>query len=281
MIRNASSDSIDETQERCSNEEIDAENYKKPVSEINTMFIGVDGCTDGWVAVIYDGEDYVETTLYSDINDLWNERGDTDVTILIDIPIGLRENSDAKRPCDDAARRVLSPHRHSSVFPVPVREAVHKDTYEEAKEVQENRTDGSLGVQSWNIADKIAELDTFFRKTEPSAVGIIREAHPEVCFWALNEKTATEYSKTQQPAAAFWERVAILDKIDSEILGHIGEGGTGLDAKVGNDDLVDAFALALTASPKTGQLRTLPADQPADDDCDPTNLPMEMVYAHR
>jgi len=42
-----------------------------------------------------------------------------------------------------------------------------------------------------------------------------------------------------------------------------------------NDDLLDAFALAVTGSPLTGDLRTLP-DDPTED---ATGLRMEMVYA--
>jgi Uncharacterized conserved protein len=145
------------------------------------MYIGVDGCVDGWVTVCYDNEGYTETRLYADIEELWYNHGESAETILIDIPIGLREDSNAKRPCDDVARQKLSPNRYSSVFPVPVRDAVYAESYEAAKAAQERQTDGSLGVQSWNIADKIAQLDAFLRETESDAVGVIREAHPEVC----------------------------------------------------------------------------------------------------
>ena len=125
--------------------------------------------------------------------------------------------------------------------------------------------------------DKIAELDSFLREAEPDARGTIREAHPEVCFWALNDESATEYSKTAQPAAAFWERIGILEAIDSTVVDDIRDASTDLDAKVGSDDVIDAFALALTASPKTGSLRTLPDEPPTDDT---GKLPMEMVYAY-
>lgn len=113
------------------------------------MYIGVDGCSAGWVAVQFDESSYEDTNLYEDIEELWLDHGDEAEWILIDVPIGLRENSNAKRPCDDVARKKLSPNRHSSVFPVPVRPAVHEESYEDAKETQEKRTDGSLGVQSW------------------------------------------------------------------------------------------------------------------------------------
>jgi predicted RNase H-like nuclease len=241
------------------------------------MYFGVDGCPDGWIAVWYDREGYAGARLYDEIAALWTEHGDSAETVLVDVPIGLREASSEKRPCDDAARQILSPDRHSSVFPVPVREAVHEDSYAEAKQVQEDRTDGSLGVQSWNIADNIAELDTFLRETAPEAVGTVREAHPEVCFWALGGESAAEFSKTGQPAAAFWERIAILEAVDGAVVSNVRRAGTDLDAAVGNDDIVDAFALALTAWPATGELRTLPGNPPADE----RGLPMEMVHSFR
>jgi predicted RNase H-like nuclease len=241
------------------------------------MFVGVDGSPDGWIAVWYDREGYVGSQLYGDIERLWADHGDTAEAVLIDVPIGLREESSEKRRCDDAARQVLSPVRHSSVFPVPVRAAVHESSYQAAKKAQEAHTDGSLGVQSWNIADNIAELDTFLRETAPAAVGTVRESHPEVCFWALNDRSAAEYSKTGQPAAAFWERIGVLEAIDGRIVQHVRRAGSGLSGAVGNDDVIDAFALALTAHPWTGGLRTLPEDPPTDD----KGLPMEMVYALR
>ena len=245
------------------------------------MYIGVDGCSTGWVAVQFDEEGYEDTNLYEHIQELWKAHGEVAEQILIDVPIGLRENSNGKRPCDDAARKKLSPNRHSSVFPVPVRAAVHEGSYEDAKETQEKRTDGSLGVQSWGIADKIAELDSFLCETEPEAVGTIREAHPEVCFWALNGESATEYSKTGQPAPAFWERIEILETIDGSIIDDIRDASTDLMAEVGNDDVIDAFVLALTASPKTGPLQALPEELTHGDTGDPTgDLPMEMVYSY-
>ncbi|AUX10304.1 hypothetical protein AArcSl_2686 [Halalkaliarchaeum desulfuricum] len=243
------------------------------------MYLGVDGCPDGWIAIVYDVDEYAGSGLYTHVEALYEDYGEEAESILVDVPIGLREHSNKKRPCDVAARRLLSPDRHASVFAPPVRAAVHADSYEAAKRIQEERTDGSLGVQSWGIADGIAQLDRFLRETHSDAVDIVREAHPEVAFWALAGEEATEYSKTGQPAAAFVERVDRLEAIDPDVSAHLRRAGRDLDAEVGVDDLVDAFALAVTASPLTGDLRTLPDEWPDDDPGDPAGLPMEMVYA--
>lgn len=244
------------------------------------MYIGVDGSPDGWIAVRYDDEGYVGSGLYDDIAALWDEHGQVADTILVDVPIGLREESARKRPCDVAARDRLGSPRQRSVFSVPIRAAVHEEDYEDGKAIQEERTENSIGVQAWNITDLVAEVDEFLRETDPDAVGTVREAHPEVCFWALHGGSATNYSKTGQPAAAFWERVGVLEAVDEAVVGSIRDAGRDRDADVGNDDIVDAFALALTASPNTGDIRTLPDEHPDDDPGDPTGLPMEMVYAH-
>ena len=244
------------------------------------MYVGVDGCSAGWIAVCYDDQRYAGTHLYKDVEDLWDNHSSAR-SILIDVPIGLRESSNAKRPSDDEARTKLGQPGGSSVFPVPVRDAIHADSYEEAKKIQECRTGGSLGTQSWSIADKIGEVDTFLRETEPGTTDVIREAHPEVCFWALNGRSETKHSKKRQPAAAFWERVTILERVETQVLTYLREGGSDLDAEVGNDDLIDAFSLALTASERTAPVQTLPEEWPDGDQGDPTGLPMEMIFAEQ
>jgi len=244
-------------------------------------FIGVDGCPDGWFAVRYGESGYLDAKLYDSIDGIWDEVDGVE-RILIDVPIGLREDSKEPRPCDSAARRKLSPLRHHSVFPPPIRAAVHADSYEAAKEIQETHTDGSLGVQSWGISDKIAELDSFLREAEPTAVEIIQESHPEVCFWALNDEEAMTYSKSGQPAAAFWERVRVLESVDSEVLDHVRNASEDLDAKVKSDDVIDALVLALTASPLTNEALSLPRENEPEYGLDPTGeLPMQIVYANR
>lgn len=241
---------------------------------MSETYVGVDACPDGWIAVRYDGTAFADATHYDDVRSLW---ADTDAeTVLVDVPIGLREDSAEPRACDDVARNRLAPTRHASVFPTPVRAAVHCDTYEEAKAVQERETGGSLGTQTWAIADRIAELDCFLEAT-PEARGVVRESHPELCFRALAGGRTTAHSKTGRPMLAFWERVEVLERVDADVLSDVKAAGTGFETETdaGNDDLLDAFALALTASPATGQLRTLPEAPETDE----RGLPMEMVYA--
>ncbi|MFD1686799.1 DUF429 domain-containing protein [Halobellus litoreus] len=235
-------------------------------------YVGVDGCPEGWIAVVYSDTDFVGAWFYEDVSDLWESHADAE-RILVDVPIGLRENSSDPRECDAAARDVLKPDRYRSVFPTPVRQAARQDSYEDAKEKQEERTDGSLNRQTWGITPKIDEVDRFLLENE-AARGAIREAHPEVCFWAFaGEEMA--YSKTNDGARAFWERVAVLRTLEEDVYDHLWEVGTGdLGGSPSTDDVVDAFAVALTARGDGDGLETLP-DDPEEDEA---GLPMEMVY---
>lgn len=240
--------------------------------------VGVDGCPDGWLAVEYRDDEFQFAEQYDQIGDLWEAQDDADV-VLIDVPIGLREEDATPRPCDAAARDRLESPRSSSVFPTPIRAVLEAEDYEEAREKQEDATDGSLGAQTWGISDKIAELDDFVQEHRSEIEGTIRESHPEVCFWALNGEGATKYSKTGAPVAAFWERVEILENVDADVLTGLREAGTDLSSEATLDDLVDAFVLAVTGSKLTTDPRTLPEDEAMEFDSYLDDWPMEMVYA--
>ena len=234
------------------------------------MYVGADGCPGGWIAVVYD-DGFDGASCYPDIASLWAAHDQAE-RILIDVPIGLRTDSSEPRACDSAARSVLSPDRHHSVFPTPIRAAAHEDSYEAAKRTQERLTDGSLNRQTWGIAPKIAAVDEFLRAT-PDARETVRECHPEVCFWAFAGRPMA-HSKTSQQRRAYWERVSVLRAVEPDVYDHLWTAATGLDADATTDDLVDAFAVALTARGDDTGLATLPETVEYDDE----GLSMEIVY---
>ena len=239
------------------------------------MYVGVDGCPEGWLAVVYTESEFAGANIFAHVADLWTAHRDAD-RILIDVPIGLRESSSEPRGCDSAAREVLSPVRHHSVFPTPVRAAARESSYEDAKAVQERRTDGSLNRQTWGICPKIDEVDRFLLDT-PAARGIVRESHPEVCFRSF-AGSPMAYSKTGQPKRAFWERVAALRAVDPDVYDHLWAAtASGLDGDASDDDLLDAFAVALTARGDEAGVETLPTEP----ETDPRGLSMEIVYRKR
>ena len=237
--------------------------------------VGVDGTPDGWLAVRYDGGEFVGVAGYEDVRALWEGVADA-ATVLVDVPIGLADDRAARAPEREA--RTLLGERRSSVFNVPIRPILGLD-YPEANARQKAAIGKGLQQQTHNIAAKIQEIDEFLRDEDTGATQeTLREAHPELCFWALNGREAMNTSKTGQPAAAFWERVGVLETVDDEFrdaLFDAGETVAEWNAALSNDDLLDAFALAVTASDLTGDLRTLPETPETDGE----GLRMEMVYA--
>lgn len=125
-------------------------------SEDHCWFIGVDGCKAGWFYVASNGEQLLVGIVSSiaELIPLFPEVG----RIVIDIPIGLHNNGSEPRACDIAARKLLKP-RGSTVFPSPVRPCLYTASYIEASEVSEQLTGKRLSKQSYNIFNKIREVD--------------------------------------------------------------------------------------------------------------------------
>ena len=234
---------------------------------------GVDGCRKGWFyfALVPDREP--RWAVVEKIADLVAEADDSD-RIFIDIPIGL-PNGGEGRLCDTEARQKLAPapHRTSSVFPVPVRSALTAKTYEEASEKNWKASGKSLSKQTYAILPKIREVDSLLRESA-KARRAVREAHPEICFWALAGGSPMRHRK--KTGRGFDERLALLERFNPSAVRCFGEIRTGYRCwDLADDDILDAMAVAITASADRGALRTLP-ELPVEDSC---GLPMEMVYA--
>jgi predicted RNase H-like nuclease len=257
--------------------------------------VGVDATPDGWVAVRYHDREYATVHRYVDDEPegenetqhdsafaaLWRDHDDADC-VLVDVPIGLPADDPAREP--EVEARAHLEHRHSSVFNVPIRSILDAEDYATANEAQKERADTGLMQQTFNITHRIRKVDALLRDTDvaDATQDRIREAHPEVCFWALDEREDMRFSKSSQPAAAYWERVGVLAATHNHpdrFHDALATAGRTLldwpDPRLSNDDLLDAFALAVTASPLTGDLQTLP-ETPGEDEM---GLRMEMVYA--
>ena len=246
---------------------------------------GVDGCKAGWfwfrLPISPAGE--IAWGIVKKLQSLFNEEkvGERDL-ILVDIPIGLPtvgHRESAFRQCDEEARGELGV-RKSSVFPVPCRGALEylrdeleigrtDDALKERAWKWKNarpalndrkppvrRGEGRMTAQSFAILSKIAEVDDLLRESV-RAKQVIRETHPEVCFWALNPK-GKPMKFTKKHGLGFHDRVCLLDEhrpgaknaIIKACKGHRG---------VGSDDIVDAMACAVTALLALDKPQTLPA----------------------
>ena len=102
----------------------------------------------------------------------------------------------------------------------------------------------------------------------PELQSRVREVHPEVCFWALNDGKPMAHSKKTPSGAQERER----------LLAEVFEGDLACVAVPGAaalDDFFDACAVAWTAARiARGRAQRLPAHPPVDE----RGLRMEIVY---
>ena len=234
---------------------------------------GVDGCKAGWFCIALDPAGEIKWFVIAALGELVTMAEDSD-RIFVDIPIGLSDGA-GERLCDKEARRKLGFPRSSSVFRSPVRAALDSGNYEEAKQISREVTGSALSKQTWAIMPKIREADELLRGCA-KARRIVREVHPEICFWALaGEKPMTHNKKKRKGSG---DRIAVLEDLRPSTSGEFRRICNVFPRnKVAPDDILDAMAAAITASGDPAVLLTLP-EQPLQDSC---GLSMEMVYAPR
>lgn len=247
------------------------ENPTKSHEAEPVLAVGVDGCSAGWFYVEIEPSGTFRHGVVKNLRELIPDPPQF-ARIFVDIPIGLPDGRH-ERKCDREARRVLG-KRRSSVFRVPARAVLAADDYREANRVSRMETGTGLTKQAFGILDKCREVDQLLRD-HPTVRPVIREIHPEVCFWAFAGRRPMEHSKKEDDG--FQERVEVLKRVRPEAahdiertLGEFKPNGKD----VARDDAVDAMAAALTAGARPAALRTLPAKPSRD----AFRLPMEMVY---
>ena len=241
--------------------------------------VGVDGCKGGWFGVRIEGGDKGDYTprVFPTIAELLAAWSDA-ALVLIDVPIGLPHSKDA-RACDSEARRRLGPRR-SSVFPPPGREALRADSgahrHDLVSEANRRETGKGLSIQAFGIVPKIREVDRLIRGRGHDARPMIREVHPEVCFWSLNGGAPMRHSKLTR--AGREERLGVLRRLNPRVDAVYDEALRRHPRKVvARDDILDAIAAAATAVPAERPGASLPA-LPGEPERDALGLPMEMVY---
>jgi len=215
------------------------------------IFVGVDGCSAGWFAVIlavggeksceWEVELFAEFSLL--VNFLEKQYEGADFLILIDIPIGLKDGGSGERLSDLEARKILRT-RKSSIFPVPCREAVYAESYEKACKLNKGLAGKSISKQAWNIIPKIRDVDSFLIENEIYREKVT-EVAPEICFQALTG-FPMEYSK--KSIYGFLERIKALrdfcKSTDEIVKAAISKYRR---KEVAKDDILDALAAAITA----------------------------------
>jgi predicted RNase H-like nuclease len=229
---------------------------------------GVDGCKGGWFCVAKDaGADSIGFGIYNDAKDLLYQQPEPTI-ITIDIPIGLTEAG--PRTCDIEARKLLGPRR-SSVFPAPIRPALQGNTRKEADSISRKVDGRGVPAQAFAIYSKIREIDNIL-SAKPQLQERIKEVHPEVCFWALNDKKAMPNTKKSKEGKEQRRNLIskvfgteIIDKIRTEYRRNT----------VSTDDIHDALVALWTAERiLKGKGGRIPNPSPLDK----CGLHMEMWY---
>jgi len=235
-------------------------------------YLGIDGCKAGWFFVSIGPEGESEFGVFENIRKLFAAYA-VSKWMLIDIPIGLPQPDIPIRTCDKQARTVLSPQRHHSIFPPPCRNALTAKTYRAACHINQRVTGRKISRQAYYIGQKILEVDRLLENNF-KARKVIRESHPEICFWALAGFNPMEYYKKSKEGLA--ERLDILKSYfprSSAI--YKAALGRYLRKEVAKDDILDALALAITATMLDEGAKRLPETLEKDH----LGLPMEIVYA--
>jgi predicted RNase H-like nuclease len=229
----------------------------------------MDGCRAGWFYFRQRGK-ALTYGLASDIFHLSKSLPEH-TRIYIDIPIGLLESGTVGRHCDQEARQLLGRARSSSVFSAPIRPVLAAHNYEEAKKISAEIIGKKLSIQAFAIAPKIKEIDEFLLNNGHKF--LLREVHPELAFWALNERKAMTYNKKTR--RGFEERLYLLGQFVPKCHQLVEEVLRAYPRKeLARDDILDALVVLVVACTSDSSLKTVP-DKPA---IDSRGIPMEIVY---
>ena len=244
---------------------------------------GVDGCRIGWFYIALDATGewcYGRVCSLSKIVEWADERD----RVFVDIPIGLPDKENPEpRQCDLEARQLLGKKRGTSVFPAPARETLEAKDYLDARAINEMVTDKKISTQTFGILSKIREVDELLGSAEAKARELVREVHPELCFWALNGGRPMQHSKSKHKWEAHHERMKALERcwpnaqaMAEEIGRYYFSNKKFFKSKlIARDDITDAMVAAVTA--RGDPLQRLPTKPPLD----AKGLPMQMIWAAR
>lgn len=183
---------------------------------------GTDGCSSGWLCIEQGEGRLLSPRLDRTTSELLSYAAALDL-LTIDIPIGLRD--DGPRQVDILARRLLGP-RASSVFLAPVRAALDGESYLDACARSAAACGKQLSKQAFAILPKISEVDKGLRADSQLAERV-REVHPEVCFYFLNNKQPMAHAK--KSGQGYLDRYRLLES-------HFGTVIADLRAQVSHRD---------------------------------------------
>lgn len=204
---------------------------------------GADGFNGGWFVVLRRPADGATRRCRVTSLDELLDVPEAPVYVGIDMVVGLPDRAErGGRACDQMARSLLGYPRSSSVFSPPAYAALSAKTYDEARTLHTGTADDAPGItiQAFHLLPKMREVD---RVVTPERQDRIREVHPELAFYAMNEDAPVTASKHKPDGRKI--RVDLLTAqgfadMDDVVDQHSGKG-------VGVDDILDAHAVCWSA----------------------------------
>ena len=211
---------------------------------------GLDGCRAGWVCVGWDGRKWVTAVFASLEHSLASIV--SGARVCIDIPVGLSETG--LRACDREARQLLGPRR-SSVFAAPPNFAMQERSYLELNSESKRRYGRGISKQAFYLLPKIRETARHLCEHLAHCQDW-REAHPELCFAALQGGVPMRDSK--KTPEGYLQRLALLQVLMGSRA--VTELICELDAQAGvaKDDILDAMVCGYVARLDVEKLCALP-----------------------
>lgn len=205
--------------------------------------IGIDGIRNGWITARRSAEGAVSLERIDTLADIARISCGARRTVVIDIPLGLMENT--PRRADEEARAFLGSKR-SSVFPSPYHGMLAaaglplREAQVEAGRLRRQLDGGNKGctIQTAAILPKIAEAEAMISGREAG----VYEGHPEVSFAILNQGFPVRSRKKR--VAGRLPRLVLLAPHFGDLTPYL-EQGRRLGAMP--DDVLDAFAMLYTA----------------------------------
>ncbi len=158
---------------------------------------GVDGCRAGWLAVLMRVEDPNSYRILTGPTfEAVTDAPEQPAVIAVDMPIGLPDRTTGSGRLPEQLIRPLLGERQSSVFAIPSRRAVEAEDYGAACTIAAATSEPPRKVsrQGFAIFPKIREIDALLR-ARPELVSRVYEVHPELAFWALNDREALDQPK--------------------------------------------------------------------------------------
>ena len=221
----------------------DPSDAPRPAADSSPWVAGADGFRDGWVVALWQPGTGTWRRRTVDAFAALLQLPEAPAVLGIDMIIGLPDTArPGGRPCDRQARQLLGHPRGRSVFSPPAYRALSADSYDEAQSRQ--RASGpdapGLTIQAYHLFPKMRAVATAMT---PERQEQVREVHPELAFYAMNEDVPMAASKHTPEGRAERRRLLAAHgcpDIDAAVEAEA-------QGSIGADDVLDAHAACWTA----------------------------------